>query len=163
MKKTNNIAIALALIFSSISIVGCDNGYDCDLNNTSYNNITFYAEADGKEEPYAHPEPLTISLMVNGKDSVIINHKTDANQISLPMSYAQGVDTIVIHYENNLCDSLYVTHKGKPYYQSMECGILMFHESESIRSTNVWIEKTSLMNNTVNFKGHENIRIYLYK
>ena len=163
MKKIKNITFALALIFSVTSLVSCDNGYDCDLNNTSHNNISFYTAADGKEEPYAHPEPLTISLMINGKDSVIINHKTDAEQISLPMSYTQGTDTIVIHYENNLCDSLYVNHTGKPYYQSMECGILMFHEIESIRSTNVWIEKASLMNNTVNFKGHENIRIYLYK
>lgn len=163
MKKIKNITFALALIFSAASLGSCDNGYDCDLNNTSHNNISFYTVTDGKEEAYAHPEPLTISLMINGKDSVIINHKTDAEQISLPMSYTQGTDTIVIHYENNLCDSLYVSHIGKPYYQSMECGILMFHEIESIRSTNVWIEKVSLMNNTVNFKGYENIRIYLYK
>ncbi|MBQ8270676.1 MAG: hypothetical protein IJZ22_05650 [Bacteroidaceae bacterium] len=160
MKKIGNIITMLALM---LTWVGCDNGYDCDLNNISYNNITFYTLADGQEAPYANPTPLTVSLMVNGKDSVIVNHITDATVISLPMSYAQNTDTVVFHYEDNSTDSLYVDHTTKPFYQSMECGILIHHQIEQVKCTNVWIEGAAIVNNAVNFNGNENIRIYFYQ
>ena len=160
MRKTGYIIALLAL---TLSWASCDNGYDCDLNNISHNNITFYTLADGQEVPYTEYSPLTVSLMVNGKDSIMVNHITEAAGVSLPMSYAQETDTVVFHYDDTTCDSLYVTHINKPFYQSMECGLLMFHQIEKIRSTNVWIENAAIINNTVNFNGHENIRIYFYQ
>jgi hypothetical protein len=158
-----HIITALAFILTATTIISCDNGYDCDLNNTSYNNITFYTTTDGKEQPYAYPEELTVSLMINGKDSIMVNHITDATHLMLPMNYTDGIDTVIFHYNNNIDDSLYITHIGKPYYKSMECGILMFHQIEGIKNTNKWIERATIMNNTVNFQGHENIRIYFYQ
>lgn len=163
MRNKRGNAITTLAILLLASLAGCDNGYDCELNNTSYNNMGFYANEDGKEQPYAYPSPLTVSLMVNGKDTIMINHITDAEGISLPMSYTQECDTVVFHYEDNLCDSLYITHTNTPYYQSMECGTLMYHQLEGIKHTNIWIENTTIVNKNVNFNGDENIKIYFYK
>lgn len=155
-------AAIVATIAIMLIAAGCDNGYDCALNNTSYNNMGFYTNEDGNDTPYTFPTPLTVSLMVNGEESVAVNHITDAHNVSLPMSYTQSIDTVVFHYENALTDSLYITHSNTPFYQSMECGTLMFHKIEDVRHTNVWIDATEVINQNVNFEGHENIKIYFY-
>ena len=157
--KSIGVLLATAAM---IIVAGCDNGYDCALNNISYNNMGFYTIADNSEAEYAFPAPLTVSLMVNGKDSVVVNHITEAGEVSLPMSYTQNTDTVVFHYEDALTDSIYISHSNIPYYQSMECGTLMFHKLEDVKHTNVWIEATEIINKNVNFEGHENIKIYFY-
>lgn len=151
-------AIATLLL---VAVTSCDNGYDCTLNNTSYNNIGFYS-AETKSK-YAYPDALNVSLMVNGKDSIMIYHITSAEGVSLPMSYTHDTDTVVFHYESGHCDSLYIEHSNEPYYQSMECGTLMFHKIEDVRYTDVWIESVAIQNKNVNFKGNENIKIYFYQ
>ena len=149
------------LIFTATFLAGCDNGYDCSLNNTAYNKIAFYsALTKGR---YTHPGPIDVSLMVNGKDSLFINHKTDAEEVSLPMSYTQSIDTVIFLYEDGLRDSLYITHSNEPYYQSMECGTLMFHSINDVQHTNVWVDSAAIKNTNVNFKGNENIKIYFYQ
>ena len=152
---------ALTLIFVAALLVGCDNGYDCSLNNTAYNKMGFYSALT--KERYIHPGPIDVSLMVNGKDSLFINHLTDAEDISLPMSYTQSIDTVIFLYEDGLRDSLYITHSNEPYYQSMECGTLMYHSISEVEHTGVWMEDVAIKNKKVNFKGNENIKIYFYQ
>ncbi len=163
-KKRNITATLVATAMLCImAMAACDKGYDCELNNTSYDNIGFYTIEDGKEEPYTYPSPLTVSLMVNGEDQIMENHLFDAGEVSLPMSYTYDCDTVIFHYDDGLRDSLYITHTNEPYYQSMECGTLMFHKLEELKHTNVWIEDAVIVNKNVNFEGHENIKIYFYK
>lgn len=162
-RKREIITTMVALLLCIAAITACDNGYDCELNNTAYDNMGFYTITDGKENPYAYPSPLTVSLMINGKDSIMINHITDASEVSLPMSYTYDCDTVVFHYDDGLQDSLYISHTNTPYYQSMECGTLMFHQLDGIRHTNTWIENATIVNKNVNFEGNENIKIYFYK
>ena len=41
--KKGYTTTAMAILLLCIAaIAACDNGYDCELNNTSYNNIGFY-------------------------------------------------------------------------------------------------------------------------
>ena len=112
-----------------------------------------YTIEDGKEEAYIYQSPLTVSLMVNGEESVMINHVMNTDRVSLPMSYTQERDTVIFRYDDGLCDSLYIDHTNTPYYQSMECGTLMFHKLEGLKSTNVWIEDAAIVNDIVNFEG----------
>ncbi len=164
MKTAKKIAGLLAApLVAMLVIAGCDSGYDCSLNNTSYENITFYTIGDEKEQPYTMPNPLTVSVMINGQEEVMVNNITDAENVLLPMSYTQECDTVIFHYHDNSIDSLYVTHTAEPYYKSMECGVLMFHKIEDIKNTNVWIEDVKIVNKSVNFENNENIRIYFYQ
>lgn len=162
-KRITNYLTFIATLLCIVATTGCDNGYDCTLNNTSYDNIVFYTYEEGKEVPYNYPAPLSVSLMVNGKDTIIINHISGAGEASLPMSYTQDCDTVIFHYNDGLCDSLYISHSNTPYYQSMECGTLMFHKLEGLKFTNVWIENATIVNENVNFEGNENIKVYFYK
>ncbi len=164
MKITKSIAALLLIIIAATSFVCCDSGYDCSLNNTSYENIGFYTIDDnGKEQAHSIANPLTVSLMINGTESVMVNNITDAGSVSLPMSYTQERDTVIFRYHDASCDSLFVNHTAHPYYQSMECGVLMFYQIDGVENTNVWIEDVKIVNKSVNFEGNENIKIYFYQ
>lgn len=152
------IIITACLAFSA----GCDSGYDCGIEKTSYNRIGFYnIDENNIEKKYDFPEVITVSLIVNGKDSIVINHLSGANGLQVPMSYTHECDTVVFSYENNATDTLYVNHENIPYFISMECGLAMYHRLQSIRHTNAFIDSVAIINDYINFENNENIKLYL--
>lgn len=146
---------AVALLFTA-----CDNGYDCNLENTAYNRIGFYSNQDSITGKYRFPETLTVSLRVNGTDSIVVNHITDADGLQLPMSYTQSCDTVIFGYDNGITDTLYFNHENIPYYQSMECGTVMYHKIEDIAHTSNFIDSVSIEQQYVKFDANENVKIY---
>ena len=70
--KGKGIIYIVALAFAAL-LSSCENGYDCYLENIAYNRIGFY-KSDSTDVKYQLPEVLTVSLMINGKDSIVVNH-----------------------------------------------------------------------------------------
>ena len=152
------LATLLAIICST---TGCEGGYDCSLNNVAYNRIGFYtADGTGNGKQYALPEILTVKMMINGRDSIVVNHIQGATELSLPVSYAKECDTVIFNYEDKATDTLYVQHTNFPIYQSMECGVIMHHTLTGLRSTESLIDSTVITDANVNFENNENIKIY---
>ena len=105
--------LAMLLLFT-----GCEESYDCSIENVAYNKMGFYCVSDDNvESKYKYPEALTVSLMVNGNDSIVVNHITDTDNLRLPMSYTSNCDTVVFHYEGDYTDTIYVEHENMPFYQ----------------------------------------------
>ena len=155
-----------ATLIACTTLIGgaCDNGYDCSLENTAYNRIGFYnINEAGSEETLTFPQTLTVSMMINGRDSIVINHISDASSIKLPMSYTHTCDTTIFSYENNIKDTIYVEHENIPYYVSMECGTVMYHKILSLHHTHNFIDSARIINDYVNFDYNENIKLYLIK
>ena len=76
------IAILLVAICSLFSTTGCEGGYDCALDNIAYNRVKFYYINEyGIEKEYSFPEPLTVSMMVNGRDSIVVYHMTNTKEL----------------------------------------------------------------------------------
>ena len=138
----------------------CDSGYDCHLENTAYNRIGFYNSSAGNNDKYEFPEMLTVSLMVNGKDSIVVNHITNADGLQLPMSYTNACDTVIFNYNDNINDTLFVAHENILYYQSMECGTVMYHKLENITHTGRFIDSIAIVEKFVKFNANENVKIY---
>lgn len=158
MKKLCSILLA-ALCITLCS--GCDSGYDCSLNNIAYNRINFYtADENGYEFAYSFPEALTVSMKINGRDSVIVNYMTGIKDLTLPMSYANNCDTLLFEYENGITDTLYIGHENIPFYQSMECGVIMHHALTEVRHTNNLIDSMAINFAKINFDKNENIKLY---
>ena len=137
----------------------CENGYDCNLENIAYNRIGFY-KSDSSEVKYQLPEVLTVSLMVNGKDSIVVNHIEYADALQLPMSYTNECDTVIFSYSNSYADTLFIAHENILYYQSMECGTTMYHKLKDVEHTNGLIDSVAIVRDYVKFDANENIRIY---
>lgn len=162
IKKNIAGLIASLLIVCSIAIAGCDSGYECGIEKTSYNRIKFYnIDSNNIESEYNFPEVLTVSLVINGKDSIVVNHITNASNLQLPMSYTHDCDTLVFSYENNATDTLFVKHENIPYFISMECGLAMYHRIQSVTHTDAFIDSVAIINDYVNFDYNENIKLYL--
>ena len=156
--------IASLLIACSIAVTGCDSGYECGIEKTSYNRIKFYnIDENNIENEYKFPDVLTVSLVVNGKDSIVVNHLSNAGDLKLPMSYTQECDTVVFSYENNATDTLFVKHENIPFFISMECGLAMYHRLLGVTHTNAFIDSVAIINDYVNFEYNENIKLYLVK
>lgn len=144
-------------------IAGCDSGYDCSIENTAYNRIGFYNAENGIDEKYEFPDVLNVSMMINGRDSTVVNHITNASELQLPMSYVYECDTILFSYKNNATDTLYVKHENIPYFVSMECGTAMYHRIQEIEHTTAFIDSVVIVNNYINYDNNENVKLYLVK
>ena len=98
--------------------------------------------------------------MVNGRDSIVVNHIQGTKQLTLPMSYTQECDTVILSYSNDVTDTLYVRHSNIPFYQSMECGVIMHHKLLGASHTDNFIDSVAITNADINFGNNENIKIY---
>ncbi len=159
----NHFIIATTLLFALSGITGCDNGGDCNINNVSYNRIFLYkADAEnGTEEKSKYDGILTVSLVVNGKDSIVVNHVSQFSELAVPMCYTQECDTLVFQYETEEQDTLFVEHTNTPFFIALDCGMGMFHTLKGLRYTNMFIDSAKIEYPLVDFDAHENIKLYL--
>ncbi len=159
-KRLYHIIIA---IIGILVISNCDNGGDCNINNVSYNRIALYSidNETGRETVTKYSGTLTISLMINGKDSIVVNHVTNIDEIALPICYTQECDTVLIEYETEDIDTLYVGHTNIPYFISLDCGTGMYHKLTDLRYTKNFIDSAAIITPNINFDPHENIKLYI--
>ena len=111
---------AIALLFAICTFGGCDDGSDCSMNNTSYNRVRLYSvnPITGKESVATYNGQLSVALMIEGRDSIVINRLTSASELTIPVSYAQQRDTVVLIYDNMYTDTLYVEHTNLERYHN---------------------------------------------
>ena len=146
--------IALLVLLTS-----CDNGYNCSINNTAYNRIGFYSiSGDSIRNGYLLPEELEVSLMVNGREAMVADQGNE--DLRLPMSYTSDCDTLLFRYDSDMSDTIYFRHKNIQFYQSMECGTVMYHRIDSVEYTHNLIDSVAIVNKFVNFDDNENIKVY---
>ena len=161
MSRIRKKITPLALLLCTLLSTGCDGGYDCALDNIAYNRIKFYSINEyGAEAEYAFPEYLTASIMINGRDSIVVNHTTNAKELILPMSYTNVCDTVILNFFDRYNDTLYIGHENIPIYQSMECGVIMHHRLTEIAHTGNIIDSMAIKRAEINFNPNENIKLY---
>ena len=157
MKKITILLTAICYLLC----IGCDGGYDCALDNIAYNRIKFYHINEyGIENEYAFPEPLTVSMMINGRDSIVVYHMTNAKELTLPVSYTDECDTVILNFFDRHNDTLFVGHSNIPIYQSMECGVIMHHKLTGVTYTDNFIDSLATNSAEINFDYNENIKLY---
>lgn len=160
--KTKVVTLLIA-IFAIAALYSCDDGSDCSMNNTSYNRIRIYSinAITGKESTAEYNGTLSVSLMVNGKDSIVINQVKGTQDLAIPMSYTHDCDTVIFTYDRIYTDTLYVGHSNTPYFISLTCGTGMFHTLKEIRYTQSIIDSAAIINHTINYDPNENIKLYI--
>lgn len=154
--------IYTAIALCAFMTTGCDGGYDCSIENVAYNRIGFYnIDEYNNESKYKFPEELTVSIMINGVETVAINHISDVSELQVPMSYTNECDTLIFNYQYGGTDSIFVTHENIPYFVSMECGTAMYHRIKEVRHTDAFIDSIAVVHDYINYNKHENIKLYL--
>ena len=161
MKRVmKQIAVLMAAV-CCLLCQGCDGGYDCALDNIAYNRVKFYTiDGHGMEKEYAFPDPLTVTMMVNGSEAVVVNYMTNAKELTLPMSYTSECDTLIMNFFDRYIDTLYIGHYNIPLYQSMECGVIMHHRLTGVSYTGNFLDSMAVKSAEINFDYNENIKLY---
>ena len=90
----------------------------------------------------------------------MVNHIEFADALQLPVSYTNACDTVIFSYGSSIADTLFVAHENILYYQSMECGTVMYHRIDSVEYTHNLIDSVAIVNKFVNFDDNENIKVY---
>lgn len=94
-------------------------------------------------------------------DSILLNKKSGASSISLPMSYYNSADTLVFSYSGiSLQDTVIVAQDSYPHVELPECGTHRFHTLKSIRSTGFAIDSIAISHPVVNYDGNENVKVF---
>ena len=136
----------------------CDQ-VDCTLDNSVSYTCNFYAEGT----KVTLNDVVTVTAL--GTDSVLINQMQGIAGKSLPMSYWNAADTLVMHIKGNgyeLADTIWVTKENLPHFESPDCPTKMFHRITNVNSTHTFIDSLSLVNPNVNYADIENIQIHLF-
>lgn len=100
------------------------------------------------------------SLLINRVQGILLNRKSGADKVEIPLSFAAERDTFFFRYSARLSDTLWVEHQNLPYFSSMECGTVMHYKIVGITSTTHLIDSVQVVTPEVTNMLRENVKIY---
>lgn len=158
-RKLFAFLLAASLLTGFIS---CES-IDCTVDNVVTLNVGFYSSDDGSA--FLLTDTLTVTAA--GTDSVLYNRGIGIATVSLPMSYWQEADTLLLHFANpdETHDvTLIVGKQNTPHFESPDCPTTMFHEitGTTLVDPTGYIDSVGVTKNSVRYGSQENIKIYLH-
>lgn len=99
-------------------------------------------------------------LLANRVQGILLNRKSGAERVELPLSFTADRDTFFFHYSARLSDTVWVEHQNHPYFSSMDCGTVMHYKIVGIASTTHLIDSIQVTAPEVTNTLKENVKIY---
>jgi len=154
--------LPLTIVLSSCSTT------DCPLNNTVSLKANFYYSGTGVQSNITD----TLSVIAVGRrDTTLLNKSIKFNTTTLPMGYAQTVDTLLFRFftgYGNVTDSVFIGHTNEPHFVSLDCSTAFFHQIKSVSCTHRYptsnfptaIDSILIVNPSVSYDKTENLKIF---
>lgn len=175
MKRLPIILITTILLTTSI-LHSCE-GESCPPNAMAYAKFTLVNQngtAVAPTVPTSIIGQITTDVTVydtldNGeiverivKDSLIndtlINKESKMSTFKVPLSYSDQT-SFIISYNGEQEDYITIKHSNIPYFMSVDCGTMMFHEATEVTHSN-GIDSIVIINPNIDNYEKENFRIY---
>ena len=123
----------------------------------TYADVTVY---DTLPDKTLQPRIVYDSLV----SDTFINKEYGANGFSIPLSYADQT-RIVLSYRSldqrfQGTDTLFISHRNKPYFTNLDCSTMMFYELTSTTVTRHRLDSIQIINPNIDNNEKENIKIY---
>ena len=150
------IVFRLLCVTLAVIVMGACSGEDCPINNTVLGKMAFY---NAYGDAVAINGELTVSVVRQQGDTVVLNRKNNASEVLFPLSYVHATDTFILDYDGFTRDSVFVSHTNTPTLVSVDCGMAMFHTITSVGSTHYNIDSIVLKSSDVDYDERENIQI----
>ena len=138
---------------------GCSNEAECPPSSVSLARFEFL---DSKTHAAVK---LTNGATVTGFTSINDSIETDTvfnkaeSYMTVPLSYTDRT-TYVIHYTENMRDTIELMHKSHPFVSDIDCPALLFFDVEDIRYTTNALDSIKLVN--PNITNEEKINFHIY-
>lgn len=157
MNRYRHISYTLGMLLCIVAGLTACSGEDCPINNTVAGKMVFYNHLD---DPIAFNGTLSVSVVRPQGDSVVLNLKSNASEVTFPLSYIHETDTLIFDYHEGMAyDTLYIGHTNTPTLVSVACGTAMFHTLTTARSTHHVIDTLIIHSPEVNYDERENIQV----
>ena len=88
----------------------------------------------------------------------LINRENNMNTFKVPLSYSNQT-VFIIDYDGEEQDYITIKHNNIPYFMSVDCGTMMFHETTEVTHSN-GIDSIKIINPNIDNYEKENFRIY---
>ena len=170
-------AIFIVLILFSVFILNSCEGENCPPNAMAYAKFTMVNQngtAVAPTVPTSIIGQMTADVTVydtldNGQiveriveDSIIsdtlVNKESNMSTFKVPLSYSDQT-TFIINYNGEQQDYITIRHNNIPYFMSVDCGAMMFHEATEVTHSN-GIDSIVIINPNIDNYEKENFRIY---
>lgn len=144
-------------------LFGACDSYDCTL----YNTVAMYGVFDREGAAVSINDTLTITAC--GTDVLLLNRSVNTSKLTLPLSYWQPEDTLVLSIKGQnsegvgyiLQDTIWITKTNQVHYESPDCPTTLFHTIQGVRNTNEFIKSITVVRSSVNYETTTNLQIHL--
>jgi len=155
MKRIFPIAI---LLTASILYIGCTSDNDCRENRYVVMTSNFYTV---KNDTVKAVIMDSIWIKGLGNDSILYKNTKSVTSVSLPLQKLKDTTRFVVRF-NAIYDTLTLIHTNVQSYLSLECGCLVTHKLDSLRSytSHHKIKRIKILHDNVSTKKIENLQIY---
>ena len=149
--------LGLPALFVSMALgpVACTS-IDCPLDNVVALKCGLYDNASGSR--------LSLSQTLTVRAGI--------GDFLLPLRYGSVCDTLLFEFSDAegraATDSVFLSHRVMPHFESIDCPAAMFHELGGVRHTShplsllpLTIDSIAVVRKTVNYDDIENLKIYL--
>ena len=147
----------LLIALCCMALAACE-PYNCTLGNVTAMYTTFYQN----NTKVTVNDTLTVTAC--GSDSILYNRAVNRSQLTLPLSYWQSEDTLVLNYKGKdyLCrDTIWIAKTNQTHFESPECPVAFFHTITAVRSTHIFIDTITITRPNVDYGTTENLQIHL--
>ncbi len=151
------------LAIAAMIYIACTNDKGCHENRYVSMTSNFYTVKKTSANKDTVQAVTIDSVWVKGlgNDSVLYNNTKAVTSISLPLHKLQDTSRFVIRF-NRVYDTLTIVHTNIQKYLSLECGCLITHKLDSIKSstTKHIVKRIKVKYDNVSTTQRENLQIY---
>jgi len=108
-------------------------------------------------------DTLTIfSHRKNGSDTILLNQSQNPTSFKLPLSYQNGVDTLLFTTKRlAVTDTVWLYKNDMPHFESVDCGVAYFHEIKDVKYTRKGIDSIIIQKTFIDYDlTNPHLRIY---
>ncbi|NDV59095.1 DUF6452 family protein [Bacteroides sp. 519] len=162
MKKFVNITLIMAVIsFVAGMVISCAEESDCSIVSRATLNGGFFSLSETNKPIAGSLATLTISVRTTETESdTILNQDKNVQSLSLPLQYAVDTTAIILHYGEEIRDTIVFKHTNTEYFVSMDCGFDMLQVVTDYYYTTHALDSIALTDKNTNKDGTENLRIF---
>lgn len=135
--------------------VSCSDTESCRTETDIAMKALFYDQESGKSSVID-----SITVYGLGKDSLLYNNAKNAGNISLPLNNSGNSSVFVIHFNDEVYDTINVQHTNTDYFISYACGFVVTHNIDTVLTTNHFIKEIKINNHDVNLADAQHIQIF---
>lgn len=147
------LSLCLAI---SWTITSCDDVENV-MKGRSKMLCTFVNKSDLKQKVL---DSLTVTALktVVG-DSILLKSAKKVSTFSSPLSYVNNTTVLVFNYTKTMSDTIWINHTNKDHFISLNAGVAVYHQIESVKFSKHLIGDIQIINSGVETNEKENIRI----